>query len=364
MLCLGMLGDVVQQLLEGAKDGGGKPLGNVGVGNRDGLAQREARVTLGEFTAEPRHRRGRPQVIEHRWPQIHGDAADLLNRPLQGEDRALQDRLQVEGPRLVYELCGAFQAVLDGAQLLPDGVVKLAGDPLALVLLGIDELAGQRRELVARAAQRLLGRLAVHDLVLQVAIGVRERLRAQPHPRLELEVDGAQRFAHQVQRRHVRDHCDRERHGSVAAARRHAPQVDVQRPLEGRIPQLEFGRTALLQAPPRGGQRLAQLAAIGLAVAMQHTVQIAAEDFRDGAEIPALAHAVDAHHLPRIAEQRDEIRECIGSALPLELRARDGNTYPRSVQRANRLVALPRALAAHVGSDLYKLLTPPRPEHG
>src|SRR5438132_3936174 len=43
------------------------------------------------------------------------------------------------------------------------------------------------------------------------SIGVRQRIGTRPNAGLELEIDGVERFARQMERRHVRDHGHRER---------------------------------------------------------------------------------------------------------------------------------------------------------
>jgi len=44
---------------------------------------------------------------------------------------------------------------------------------------------------------------------------------------------------------------------------------------------------------------------------VQYIVQPAPEYVSDRAQIPTLAHAVDAQHLPAAIQQADEVRKCI-----------------------------------------------------
>ncbi|TLZ34086.1 MAG: hypothetical protein E6K25_00585 [Gammaproteobacteria bacterium] len=113
-----------------------------------------------------------------------------------------------------------------------------------------------------------------------------------------------------MQRRHVREHRHGQRLGGGAGrAGRHAPQLHVQRPLQDGVAQLELRRTPCLQAQPPRSQRLVQLAGVRAAVGMQYIVQLASEYFGDRAQMPALAHAVDAHDVPPAIQQAmEEIR--------------------------------------------------------
>src|SRR2546430_14724659 len=81
-----------------------------------------------------------------------------------------------------------------------------------------------------------------------------------------------------------------------------------QRPLQDGVAQLELRRTPCLQAQPSRSQRLVQLAGVRAAVGMQYIVQLAPEYFGDRAQMPALAHAVDAHDVPPAIQQADEVR--------------------------------------------------------
>src|SRR5256886_12207133 len=113
-----------------------------------------------------------------------------------------------------------------------------------------------------------------------------------------------------MQRRRVREHRHGQRLGGGAGrAGRHAPQLHVQRPLQDGVAQLELRRTPCLQAQPPRSQRLVQLAGVRAAVGMQYIVQLASEYFGDRAQMPALAHAVDAHDVPPAIQQADEVRE-------------------------------------------------------
>src|SRR5439155_101402 len=132
------------------------------------------------------------------------------------------------------------------------------------------------------------------------------------------------------------------------------------RPLQDGVAQLELRRTACLQAQPPRSQRLVQLAGVCAAVGMQYIVQLASEYFGDRAQMPALAHAVDAHDVPPAIQQADEVRERIDRALPFELGARNGRAHARRMRRGHRvlLAGLPRAFTTHVNSVCRTTPTP------
>ena len=158
-----------------------------------------------------------------------------------------------------------------------------------------------------------------------------------------------------MQGRHIREHRHGQRLGGGAGrAGRHAPQGHVQGALEHGIAELELHRTLSLKAQPPRPQGFVQLAGARAAVGMQYIVQLAPEYFGDRAQIPALAHAVDAQHAPPAIEQADEVRERIDRAFPLELGARNGRAHTRGMRRRHRtvLAGLLRAFPAHVNSDL------------
>jgi hypothetical protein len=257
--------------------------------------------------------------------------------------------------RLLHQCRAAFQTVLDRAQLLPHRVVQLARDALALHLLRGDQLPRQRGQFVARAAQCLLGGFTAHDFILQVTIGLAQRIGTYAYAGFELQIDGAQCFARQMQGRHVRDHRHCQRlSGGACRARRHAPQGYMQGPLQQGVAELKLRRTPSLQAQPPGPQGLLELAGGRAAVCVQYIVQPAPEYVGDRAQIPTLAHAVDAQHLPAAIQQADEVRKRIDRAFPLELGARNGRTHTRGMRRRHRtvLAGLLRAFPAHVNSDL------------
>src|SRR6267142_1301688 len=199
--------------------------------------------------------------------------------------------------RLLHQCRAAFQTVLDRAQLLPHRIVQLARDALALHLLRGDQLPRQRGQFVARAAQCLLGGFTAHDFILQVTIGLAQR-----------------------------------------------------------VAELKLRRTPSLQAQPPGPQGLLELAGGRAAVCVQYIVQPAPEYVGDRAQIPTLAHAVDAQHLPAAIQQADEVRKRIDRAFPLELGARNGRVHARRMRRRHGdvLAGLPRAFTAHENSALYQ----------
>src|SRR5256886_12149181 len=88
--------------------------------------------------------------------------------------------------------------------------------------------------------------------------------------------------------------------------------------------------------------------------------QLAPEYFGDRAQMPALAHAVDAHDVPPAIQQADEVRERIDRALPFELGARNGRAHARRMRRSHRvlLAGLPRAFTTHVNSVCTSRTTP------
>src|SRR5438034_322713 len=143
--------------------------------------------------------------------------------------------------------------------------------------------------------------------------------------------------------------------GRAGRAGRHAPQGHAQGPLQGGVAELELRRAPSLQALPPGSQRQLQLAALRGAVSMQDVMQLAPEYFGDRAQIPPLAHAVDAQHVPPAIQQADEVRKRIDRAFPLELGARNRCAHARRMRRCHRhiLAGLLRAFTAHVNSDLY-----------
>ena len=87
---------------------------------------------------------------------------------------------------LALQLGGPLEPVLERVQRLADRVVKLAGDALALLLLGVHQSRRQRRELAALLPQPLLGRGAPRDLVLQLAVRLGQFPRPLLDPRFEL----------------------------------------------------------------------------------------------------------------------------------------------------------------------------------
>ena len=112
-------------------------------GDRHLDQQARARLTGARV---PAHRRDQAEVVEQRRPQVERQVADLLERLNRHVAQPGDDLARAGQVLAVHRLDAPLESDDQRRQRLAGLVVELAGDPLALLLLGRDDLGGQGRE--------------------------------------------------------------------------------------------------------------------------------------------------------------------------------------------------------------------------
>jgi hypothetical protein len=168
--------DVPERLLRDAVERG-RGLARQGAGvavERRVDLELEARVLAG-LAGEPLERRDEPQVVEHARVDRVGHRAQLLER-IAGEPA---DRHEALGEGRVAAVArGGGQLVRQRGERLRRGVVQLARDAGALVVLGADGEGGERPHALAVVLERV--EEEVHRAAEPRDLGVGHRRRDHP----------------------------------------------------------------------------------------------------------------------------------------------------------------------------------------